>query len=190
VWPDLGEHRTKQYLDIVSDQLGLEETRGYIVLTGDGGPAPQVAARTYNLDPLGGTYGLNLRAFGSNDLLQPGEIGFIAGVSNSEDQSVGFRTNVGVLNTDRNGWTTVRITMFNLDGTQAAEPYETTIAPGKLRQFDVFKKLDLGKTTMTGSLMIEAVSGAPIAVYATEIDNRTQDSIFIPAQRPFVGLAR
>jgi PKD repeat protein len=189
-WPNLGTLRTKQYLDIVSDQLGLEETRGYIVLTGaDGGPAPQVAARTYNLDPTGGTYGLNLRAFGSNDLLQPGETGYIAGISNSSDQGVGFRTNVGILNTDRNGWTTVRMTMYNLDGSQAAEPYETNIAPGKLRQFDIFKKLGLGNTDMTGSLVIEAVSGGAMAVYATEIDNRTQDSIFIPAQRKFLGLA-
>jgi hypothetical protein len=29
-----------------------------------------------------------------------------------------------------------------------------------------------------------------VAVYATEIDNRTQDSIFIPAQQLFMGLAR
>jgi hypothetical protein len=189
-WPTLGEHRTKQYLDIVSNELGLEETRGYIVLTGDGGPVPQVAARTYNLDPAGGTYGLNLRAYGSKDLLQVGETGYIAGVSNSADQAIGFRTNVGVLNTDRTGWTTVRITMYGLDGTQAGDSYETTIAPGKLRQFDIFKKVGLGDVTMTGSLMVEAVSGGAIAVYATEIDNRTQDSIFIPAQRPFVGSAQ
>ncbi|MBD3852290.1 MAG: PKD domain-containing protein, partial [Acidobacteria bacterium] len=190
-WPTLGEQRTKQYLDIVSDQLGLEGTKGYIVLTGeDGGPAPQVSARTYNLDSGGGTYGLNLRAFGSKDLLQPGEIGFIAGISNSDDQAVGYRTNVGVLNTDRDGWTTVRITMYNLDGSQAAEPYETNIPPGKLRQFDIFRTLDLNNITMTGSLKIEAVSGGAVAVYATEIDNRTQDSIFIPAQQLFMGLAR
>jgi hypothetical protein len=189
-WPTLSENRTKQYLDVVSNQLGLEETRGYIVLTGaNGGPAPQVAARTFNLDSTGGTYGLNLRAFGSKDLLQPGEVGYIAGVSNSEDKAVGFRTNVGILNTDRDGWTTVRITLYNLDGSQAAEPFETTIAPGKLRQFDIFKKFGLGGTTITGSLMIEAVSGGAMAVYATEIDNRTQDSIFIPAQRKFQGLA-
>ncbi len=62
--------------------------------------------------------------------------------------------------------------------------------PGKLRQFDIFKKLDLDAITMTGSLKIEAVSGGAVAVYATEIDNRTQDSIFIPAQRLFMGLAR
>jgi hypothetical protein len=189
-WPTLGNHRIKQYLDIVSDEFELEETRGYIELTGDVGSAPQVAARTYNLDPNGGTYGLNLRAFGSKDLLQPGEVGYIAGISNSDDKTVGFRTNVGVLNTDRNGWTTVRITMYNLDGSLAAETYETKIAPGKLRQFDVFKTLGLGKITMTGSLKIEAVSGGGVAVYATEIDNRSQDSIFIPAQQVFMGLAR
>jgi hypothetical protein len=190
-WPTLATHRTKQYLDVVSKQLGLEGTRGYIVLTGDDGrPAPQVSARTYNLDSSGGTYGLNLRAFGSKDLLQPGEVGYIAGISNSEDKAMGYRTNVGVLNINRDGWTTIRITMYNLDGSQAAEPYESKIAPGKLRQFDIFKALDLGSTTMTGSLKIEAVNGGAVAVYATEIDNRTQDSIFIPAQRIFMGLAR
>ena len=190
-WPTLAENRTKQYLDIVSNQLGLEGTRGYIVLTGeDGGPAPQVSARTFNLDSGGGTYGLNLRAFGGKDLLQPGEIGYITGISNSEDKTVGYRTNVGILNTNRDGWTTVRITMYDLDGSQVAEPYESQIAPGKLRQFDIFKALDLGNNTMTGSLKIEAVSGGAVAVYATEIDNRTQDSIFIPAQRMFMGIAR
>jgi hypothetical protein len=190
-WPNLVTRRTKQYLDIVSDQLGLESTKGYLVLTGDqGGPAPQVSARTYNLDESGGTYGLNLRAFSSKELLKPGETGYIAGISNSEDQTIGYRTNVGVLNTDRDAWTTVRITMYNLDGTQAAEPFQTDIPPGKLRQFDIFKTLDLNHLTMTGSLKIEAVSGSAVAVYATEIDNRTQDSIFIPAQRLFMGLAR
>ena len=190
-WPTLATNRTKQYLDIVSNQFGLEGTRGYIVVTGDdGGPAPQVSARTFNLDSSGGTFGLNLRAFGSKDLLQPGETGYIAGISNSEDKTVGYRTNVGILNINRDGWTTIRITMYDLDGSQAAEPYESTIAPGKLRQFDIFKALDLGNTTMTGSLKIEAISGGAVAVYATEIDNRTQDSIFIPALRLFMGLAR
>ena len=190
-WPTLSTHRTKQYLDFVSDQLGLEETKGYIVLIGsNGGPAPQVSARTYNLGSDGGTYGLNLRSFGSKDLLQPGETGYIAGISNSEDLTVGFRTNVGVLNTNRSGWTTVRITMYNLDGSQAAEPYQTNIAPGKLLQFNIFKKLGLNNTTITGSLKIEAISGGAVAVYATEIDNRTQDSIYIPTQQKVFGQGR
>ncbi len=145
-WPTLGEHRIKQYLDIVGEELNLSETRGYIVLTGaDGGPAPQVAARTYNLDPAGGTYGLNLRAFGSDDLLYPGETGFVVGISNSADQNVGFRTNLGLLNTDRDRWTGVRLTLIDVTGAQVGEPMDMMIAPGVLRQFDVAKKFGVAE---------------------------------------------
>jgi parallel beta-helix repeat protein len=182
-WDALGARCTEAYLDVVSDELGLEETRGYIRLNGDGGgSAPQVAARTYNLDPVAGTYGLNLRAFGNEDLLDPGETGYIVGVSNSSDLETGFRTNLGMLNTEST-WTTVRVTMFNLDGSFAAEPYETQIAPGKLIQFNVFNRLGLGEVDMTGSIRFDVISGGAAAVYATETDNRTQDSIFIPAQQ-------
>jgi len=188
-WPVLGPNAVKRYLDIVSNKLSLEETRGYIVLTGaDGSPAPQVSARTYNLDPAGGTYGLNLQAFAPDDLLRPGETGYIAGVSNSEEESVGYRTNMGFLNTDRNGWAEVRITLYDIYGVEAAEPFDFQIAPGNLRQFDVFKKLGLAGVTMAGSVRVEVTSGGGVAVYATEIDNRTQDSIFIQAQSKVVGL--
>ena len=80
--------------------------------------------------------------------------------------------------------------MYNLDGSQAAEPYQTNIAPGKLLQFNIFKKLGLNNTTITGSLKIEAISGGAVAVYATEIDNRTQDSIYIPTQQKVFGQGR
>ncbi len=182
-WPALDTLSTQSYLDVVSDELGLEETRGYIVLTGDeGGPAPQVAARTYNLDPVAGTYGLNLRAYRGEDLLYPGERGHIVGVSNSPDLSEGYRTNLGFLNTSSK-WTTVRVTMLNLDGWSAADPYETNVPPGKLRQFNVYNSLGLGDVDMIGTVTFEVISGGAVAVYATEIDNRTQDSMFIVAQR-------
>jgi hypothetical protein len=181
-WPSLQTHKTQQYLDLVSVELGLAETRGYVVLTGNGGGSlPQVAARTYNLDPLGGTSGLNLRAYLDEDLLQPGEAGYFPGVSHSPDLSSGFRSNLGFINTS-NGWTTVRITIFNLDGSVAAGPFETNVAPSKMRQFNVFDKLGLGDIAMTGTVMFEVVSGGAVAAYITEINNRTQDSIFIPAQ--------
>jgi hypothetical protein len=190
-WPTLGEHRIKQYLDIVGEEINLSETRGYIVLTGaDGGPAPQVAARTYNLDLAGGTYGLNLRAFGEDDLLLPGDVGYVVGISNSADPNVGFRTNLGLLNTDRDGWTGVRLTLFDIGGNQVGEPVEMNIAPGVLRQFDIAKKFGVSDVTGAASLRIEVTTGGGVAAYATEIDNRTQDSIYIPAQRKLMGAAR
>jgi PKD repeat protein len=190
-WPTLAPHQSDQYLDIVSDQLGLEEVYGYIVLTGaDGGPAPQVSARTYDRDLAGGTYGLNIHTFGGADLLRFGEIAYIPGISNSDDLSVGYRTNVGVLNTDLEEWAALSFTMYDVDGTPVGSPYEMTIAPGKLKQFDIFKKFGLGNVTASASLEIEITSGGGVAVYATEIDNRSQDSIFIPALRKYMGLAR
>lgn len=189
--PTLGAHRVKQYLDIVGEEIGLEETRGYVVLTGaDGGPAPQVAARTYNLDRAGGTYGLNLRTFGESDLLYPGDVGHVVGVSNSADPNLGFRTNLGLLNTDRDRWTGVRLTLIDVSGIPIGEPIEMMIAPGVLRQFDLAKKFGVSEITGTASLTIEVTEGGGVAAYATEIDNRTQDSIYIPAQRKFMGVAR
>jgi hypothetical protein len=41
---------------------------------------------------------------------------------------------------------------------------------------------------MSGSIKVEVTSGGGVAVYATEIDNRNQDSIFVPAQRKYQGL--
>jgi formylglycine-generating enzyme required for sulfatase activity len=56
-----------------------------------------------------------------------------------------------------------------------------------MRQFNVFDKLGLGDTAITGTVRFEVVSGGAVAAYITEIDNRTQDSIFIPAQRADFG---
>ncbi len=61
---------------------------------------------------------------------------------------------------------------------------------GVLRQFDLAKKFGVGDITGTASVKIEVTEGGGVAAYATEIDNRTQDSIYIPAQPAFYGLAR
>jgi len=190
-WPPLSPGAATSYLDIVGLMLGGAETQGYLVVTGENGvPAPMVVARTYNLDPSGGTYGLNLRPYGSGDLLRSGQTGYVAGVSNSEDKDVGFRTNFGLLNTDNESWSQVRITLYNLDGTEAAPPFEFWIAPGVLQQFDVFRKLGLSDVTMTGSFKVEVLAGGAVAAFFSEIDNQTQDPIFIPVQRVFGGAGK
>jgi hypothetical protein len=122
--------------------------------------------------------------------LYPGDVGHVVGISNSADQNIGFRTNLGLLNTDRDRWAGVRLTLIDVTGTPVGEPLEMMIAPGVLRQFDVAKKFGVSGVTGTASLRIEVTEGGGVAAYATEIDNRTQDSIYIPAQRKFMGLAR
>ena len=47
----------------------------------------------------------------------------------------------------------------------------------------------LHTVTMTGTIKIEVLGGGGVAAYATEIDNRSQDSIYVPAQRAATAVA-
>jgi len=191
-WPAVEAMGLRRRLGIagsILDDLGLESTSGYMIFEGlEGLNAPQIAARTYTSDENRGTYGLHLPAFGPKDLLQVGDVGYIVGVSNSADSASGFRTNFGMLATDRTA--EVEVTFFYPDGTQAPEPWITTIWAGQSKQVNnVFSKFGLGNETVTGSFRIEVLSGGDLIIYATEIDNQIGDSIFIPAQQRYFGLA-
>jgi hypothetical protein len=192
-WPALESMGLRRRLDIagsILEELGLETTSGYLIFEGlSGDSAPQIAARTFTSDEGGGTYGLHLPSYGSKDRLQVGDIGYIVGVSNSADTLVGFRTNLGMLATGRTA--EVEVTFFYPDGTQAPEPWITTIWGSQLKQVNnVFGKFGLGNETVTGTFRVEVLSGGDLIIYATEIDNKSGDSIFIPAQQLYVNPAQ
>ncbi len=118
-----------------------------------------------------------------------GDVGYIVGVSNSADALSGFRTNLALLATGRTA--EVVVTFFYPDGTQAPEPWITTVWAGQLKQINnVFKKFELGNETLTGTFKIEVLSGGDLIIYMTEIDNQSGDSIFIPAQERYVNPAQ
>jgi PKD repeat protein len=191
-WPSVEAFGMRRRLDIaggILDDLGIDSTSGYLIFEGiNGDNAPQIAARTFTSDESGGTFGLHLPSFGPEDLLQAGEVGYIVGVSNSADELTGYRTNLGLLATGRT--VDVEVTFFYPDGTQAPEPWAATIWAGQLKQVNnVFRKFGLGGDTVTGTFKIEVLSGDNLIIYATETDNKTGDSIFIPAQMKYVNPA-
>ncbi len=147
----------------------------------DGSPLPQVVAKTYNVDAHGGTFGQNLKLFAESDLIYSGESGYIAGVSNSSDSGLGFRTNVGVLNTSEDKTAIINIHIYDVDGHRAGGLLGLRVGPGVFVQGNVFDIAFLGNEDMNGSVKIEVLSGGPVAAYASVIDNRTQDPILIPA---------
>ena len=158
------------------------ESKGHLVIKSiDGSPLPQVVAKTYNVDAHGGTFGQNLKLFGESDLIYSGESGYIAGVSNSSDSGLGFRTNVGVLNTSEDNTATINIHIYDVDGHRVGGVLGLLVGPGVLLQDNVFAFSHLANEDMDGSVEIEVVSGGPVAAYASVIDNRTQDPILIPA---------
>jgi len=61
---------------------------------------------------------------------------------------------------------------------------EYWIPPGKFVQHNIFQALGLDDQEIHASIEVHVVSGGPVAVYASEIDNRTQDPILVPAMTP------
>jgi len=158
------------------------ESKGHLVISSiDDSPLPQVVAKTYNVDEHGGTFGQSLKTFSEDELIYEGETGYIAGVSNSSDKFSGFRTNVGVLNVADQQTAIVDILIYDDQGQIAGSVLGLNVGPGVFVQDNVFAFAYLANTDMNGSIEIVVRSGGPIAVYASLIDNKTQDAILIPA---------
>ena len=174
--------RSYFFADVVGFLLGDEiESKGYFVVAGlHGYDAPWVFSRTYNQDETAGSYGQNLMAFGEFDLIHDGESAFVAGVSNSADPLLGFRSNLGLLNVDEEGWARVQIVGYAASGTVVGQ-LEKYLAPGENLQFNLFNEMGLGAVTATGSVQVTVTDGGPVAAYVSEIDNRTQDPVLLPA---------
>ena len=159
-----------------------DNSKGYLVISGTGHEPPlEIAARTYNLDPLGGTFGQNLSVFDGADWLSQGGRAFIPGVALSSTTDDGFRTNLGLLNVDSAEWAEIGLTLVDDQGDVTAPVATLWLAPGELRQFNLATRLGLGGIALKGTVILEHLSGAPVVAYASVIDNRTQDPILIPA---------
>ncbi len=159
-----------------------QNSKGYLVIDGPSQAPPlQPAARTYNLDSSGGTFGQNLHVFDGTDLITPGRRAFIPGITLSAEDTEGFRTNLGLLNIDTTNGAEVALTVFDEDGTVAAEISSIWLEAGQLNQFNLANRLGLQGVDLRGTVMIENLSGLAVAGYASVIDNRTQDPILVPA---------
>jgi len=187
---DLGQHYFLEFLgmppgaeyvseDFLGFLLGDRESKGYMTLAcEDGAPAPIVAARTYNRAPDGGTYGQNLVAFGEADLIAAGERAYIPGIVGSSDPDAGFRTNLGIVNTSKTEWLGVNLWLYDASGNEIASILDWAILPpGGFYQSNLFEPLG----DVEGSLEVEVFTGGPALVYASQVDNVTQDPIFMPA---------
>jgi len=179
------------YVDVLGVSMLPPDTdsKGYFVVKGiDGSLVPSITAKTYNLAQQGGAFGQNLKVFGESDLIYEGEAAYIPGVANSSDSSVGFRTNVGVLNTDPLNVATIAIKVFDTTGAVVAEISDFPLQPAQFLQSNVFAALSIGDMDMEASLEIRVQQGGPVAAYASEIDNRTQDPILVPAVPMNIGI--
>jgi hypothetical protein len=77
----------------------------------------------------------------------------------------------------------VSVLAYHTIRTIAGGPVDMWIPPSGFIQRKLFDLLGLGNTGAIVSSAVRVLIGGPISVYASGIDNRTQDPILIPALR-------
>jgi len=193
--------RAVYYVDILGNTLlpaGID-SKGYLIIhAAEGSLLPSVVGKTYNLNMSGGTFGQNLFVFQEKDLIPEGAKGFIPGISASVREDEGYRANIGLLNTDQESWAAYQIVALDEQGNVLDELPEYYLEPGQFSQFNISDHLHLGNgdylltlevNVILGNgdylltLEVNVIAGGPVGVYVSEIDNRTQDPVLIPAQR-------
>jgi hypothetical protein len=147
--------------------LHVESPQGFIIAT-----------RTYT-PASSGTAGQFIPAFGESDVLRPSEHGSILLVSDTAD----FRCNVGL--SEFSGIdTTVDLLLYDSEGNCLASVGEPVVVPAhRSVQIPLRTLFDLGNWVPAGRLEVEPLDGGSVAAYASVVDNRTSDAIFVPAER-------
>jgi CubicO group peptidase (beta-lactamase class C family) len=156
------------------EQVVLDDVVGRLGGSGSGslevvaeGPV-LVSSRTYNQGPAG-TFGQYL----------DGEVGSLIGAGETVwlpqlQQNADFRTNVGWLNTGDEGVVT-ELRLFDHTG-ELVSTSRHTIGPGERLQLqEPFDRLAGRDDITSGYATVEVVAGSGVVVYASVIDNRTND---------------
>jgi len=140
-----------------------------------------VSSRTFN-ERATGTYGQFVPAVPTSAVVRPGESVVLAQLATSAAASEGFRTNIGIVNTSGSSITVV-VELNGEDGTKLGER-AVSLEPYEFTQVDkVFQGVGAGTRTNLTARLHTASSGGSFIAYASVVDNRSGDPVFVPAQR-------
>ncbi len=139
------------------------------------------SSRTYNLT-AGGTYGQYVPAISGGDALGKGETGELIQLAQSEDPTTGYRTNLGLLET-AGATTPVTVILRDAGGAELGR-FVQDLEPGELVQIgQVFRRGRPGHVD-DGHIVLETTGeGGRFLAYASVVDNRTGDAVFVPVLR-------
>lgn len=143
-----------------------------------------VTSRTYNDQPQG-TFGQFIPASASAEAVPSGQSAWLVQLAQAAGTGSGFRTNIGFVNTT-SATLSLEARLYQADGallgtrTWSLRPYE-------YRQVDrIFA--GLAATDLEGFAVLRTPTvGAAFLAYASVIDNRSGDPIFVPARVPAQG---
>jgi hypothetical protein len=136
------------------------------------------AGRIYNDQGAEGTYGQFLPGAGAADTLAVGEEGILLHMANNDQ----FRCNVGF--TDFGGaGARVQVILQSIGGT-LLKMGTWDVGPSMNLQVDrIFEQLGVMGQFAAARAKVSVVSGGPVYFYASVVDNKTGDAVFIPARK-------
>jgi hypothetical protein len=159
--------------DVLGTLFEREQTSGSLLAEAD--DPLEVWTVTYTQDAQGGTYGQSIPGFVEGAAIGAGGAGFAAGLV----QNAAYRTNLGF--SEIAGETTdLIIRVFDTSGLILLTAGYQLPATGWLQ----VGLIDLGISSLdAGRAEVEVIGGGAVLAYASVVDNRTGDPVFVPALR-------
>ncbi|MDD5564002.1 MAG: PKD domain-containing protein, partial [Thermoanaerobaculaceae bacterium] len=172
--------RSLRLSDVVASTFSESSASGAILVGSD---VPLiVTSRTYN-DALAGTYGQFVPGIPLGQAVGPATTAWLTGLSQSASDTLGFRTNIGVVNAGAQH-VQVQIALYGGDGFFLGSK-SVDLNPYDFQQVDkVFAGLAASGVDDGYALVSSATPGAVLFAYASVIDNGTGDPIAVPASVP------
>jgi PKD repeat protein len=167
----LAPRRLVSWEDLLRDLFALQpDQAGAIRIEGD----PVTAwARTWN-DSADGSYGQFLPAFGAENLVSAGAKGWLLGLAEND----GFRSNLGLVNPGTET-TAVEVVLFGPGGAELGRRTESVPGGGALFLPKYLRTLT-GRSDLSGIYAeIRPLSGPSVNAWASVVDNRSGDAIFV-----------
>lgn len=177
-WSDVLPRHFSRTVDTLGTVFKDPSTSGAIELTYDASISTITAmSRTYSPSLPAPTTGTAIPALPASEARTRS---LLIGLSASGgDQSTGFRTNVGAYNPNVSP-AEVSVRLFDAAGRSIGSPIERTVGPREPMQVnDVFGQVDAGYL-VTNEAHAVVTSTIPVFAFATVIDNRSADSIYVP----------
>lgn len=174
----LAPRRAMRYVDIVKEVFGFTGGAALRVVAVAGNVA--VSSRTYN-QLADRTYGQYTAAIGESAGVTAGREVRLVQLAHSPVRTAGFRTNVGLVNTVATP-TTVELVLRAPDGTELGRRRAALRSFENTQLNDVFASV--GAPALTGAYVtvVSHTEDARFFAYASVVDNRSSDPVFIPAR--------
>jgi formylglycine-generating enzyme required for sulfatase activity len=174
----LGPGRSMRYGDILASLFGFSGSGALRVTPITG--SIMVSSRTYN-NLSSGTFGQFIAGTTIEDsAIDYGEEGRLIQLAQSTTVSAGFRTNIGFVNATSSS-ITVKVEMFSGNGARLGiKTFD--LAPYEFDQVDRILLQVTGDSINNGCAVVTTTTpGGRFFTYASVVDNRSGDPIFIPA---------